>query len=777
MSTNMNYSKGNGWIVEEQVFDGTLLGKCEAIMSLGNGYMGIRSVTEERYLGEKRDFFIAGTFNKFDKEEVTELPNLADIVGMEIKIDGERFSLESGTHTEYTRQLNLGTGELFRQVLWISPKGVKVEFRFQRIVSMEDLHLIAQKVLIIPQGTGVEVELCSGIDGRMTNNGSQHLSDGAKRLYDRDCMQMVQTTEESGIDIVYNTTHRFADEDKMVELSSRIVMERRKIFKEYRATIEKGHTLQIEKISNAYTTRDLSAAGCSCTELQETSRVALISQMEKGYDRLALESAAAWLRKVWNQTPIEIESADAFDQLAIRFAQYHLAIMTPAHDKRMSIAAKGLSGEGYKGHTFWDTDIFVLPYFTYTNPKIARQLEEYRYLSLEGAHKKAASNGLEGAQFPWESAWLDDGEVTPVWGAADIITGLPTKIWSGFIEQHITADVAYGIWQYYMVTGDEEFMDRYGYELLLDTAKFWASRLEYSEEDQKYHINDVVGPDEYKEHADDNAFTNYMAHWNIRKAMEYYHILQSEKPELFQKLKDKMDLERVYSIWMDRVDQIYLPAPRELDLVIPQDKNYLTYKEIDLSKYKHQEHVGSMFLDYNLEQVNHIQVSKQADIMILFFLMEDLFSLEVKRANWAYYEPKTLHDSSLSLSTHSILANDMGDYDMAYELFRRATWIDLGPNMKTSDDGIHAASIGGIWQCVVYGFGGVRMLGGDLRIDPRLPEAWERLRFPIQWQGQELWIEVTKEELMVENRTKEKPVEFTCRGKMYSISDKTTINL
>ena len=238
-----------------------------------------------------------------------------------------------------------------------------------------------------------------------------------------------------------------------------------------------------------------------------------------------------------------------------------------------------------------------------------------------------------------------------------------------------------------------------------------------------------------------------------------------------------MDLENAYLIWNDRVDKIYLPVPRESDMVIPQDKNYLTYKDIDLTKYKNQTQVGSMFLDYNLEQVNKIQVSKQADIMILFFLMEDMFSLEVKKANWNYYEPRTLHDSSLSLSTHCILANDMGDYDMAYNLFRRACNIDLGPNMKSSDDGIHAASIGGIWQSIVYGFGGVRMLNGNLRIEPKLPKTWSSLNFKIIWKGQTLNITVLKDILIIENISKEKEVKVHVCDNYYSIIDKCEIKL
>ena len=301
--------------------------------------------------------------------------------------------------------------------------------------------------------------------------------------------------------------------------------------------------------------------------------------------------------------------------------------------------------------------------------------------------------------------------------------------------------------------------------------------MEYSQEDGKYHINDVVGPDEYKEHVNDNAFTNYMANWNIKKAIEYYHLLQSEKLELFEELNHKLELKRVYKVWLERVDKIYLPVPRDSDLVIPQNQSYLSLVDIDLTKYKNQTHVGSMFLDYNLEQVNKIQVSKQADIMILFFLMEDMFSLDVKKANWNYYEPRTLHDSSLSLSTHCILANDMGDYNMAYELFKRATCIDLGPNMQTSDDGIHAASIGGIWQSVVYGFGGVRMLNGKLRIEPKLPKTWKSLQFSFCWQGQTLKVNILKDRLIVENMTQDKEIEFNMKGKSYRINNKVEINM
>ncbi len=776
MKTGMNYSRANEWIVMEDCFDNQALGKCEAVMCLGNGYIGLRSTTEEKYLNERRDYFVAGTFNRFDEEEVTELPNAADIVAMEFYINGEYFTLEQGTIHDYCRQLNLRTGELSRHVVWTSPKGMKLRFDFKRVVSLKELHVTAARVEVTPLNGDARIQVISGIDGRMSNSGSQHFSDGSKRLYEQKYMQFVQTTTQSKIDFVHNTVLNFELDGAAPEMTSRIVMDRRKIYREYNVAIAQNHTIVIEKISNVYTSRDKELAGVPVAEIQKLSLEALKVSEGEGYQKIAADSADEWERKVWNKTPIEIDCEDAYDQLAVRFAQYHLEIMAPDHDNRMNIGAKGFSGEGYKGHTFWDSDIFVLPYFTFTSPEVAKKLVEYRYLSLPGAHKKAASNHYEGAQFPWESAWLDDGEVTPVWGAADIVTGLPIKIWSGFIEQHITADVAYGVWQYYMVTGDRAFMKACGYELLMDTAKFWASRLEYSEADKLYHINDVVGPDEYKEHVDDNAFTNYMAYWNIGKAIEYYHLLEKEEPELFERLCEKMDLKRVYGEWLDRKDKIYLPTPREEDLVMGQDRTYLSLPQIDLTKYKNQTNIGTIYHDYNQEQICHMQVSKQADIMMLFFLMENMFSLDVKRANWKYYEARTLHDSSLSLSTHCVLASDMGESDLAYELFNRATRIDLGPNMKTSDDGIHSASVGGIWQCVVYGFGGVRMLNGELRIEPKLPKTWHHLKFNIIWHGQRLEVAADKEGFSVVNVTGTEPVAFSWHGTVYTLENEIRIN-
>ncbi|MGL6130840.1 MAG: glycoside hydrolase family 65 protein, partial [Fusobacteriaceae bacterium] len=725
-------------------------------------------------LKETRDHFVSGTFNKFDENEVTELPNIGDFTALEILLNGDRLDLEKGEVKNYSRDLNLKTGLITREFNWTF-KGVEYHFVSRRFVSLKDLNLMAIEVAITPINSDAKISISSGINGQVSNSGAQHFHEGEKRIYNKKFVEMISTTTTSKIDFIQMTTHKIKLASKELHINPELNMDRRKVSVIYDVDVKAGVEFKIEKLCSVNTTRDLVHIDRDLKEIRTYALNQLENFEKVGFDTLLEASKVEWNKK-WDAIDIKIDSAVEFDQLSIRFAQYHLIAMTPAHDSRMGVGAKGLSGEGYKGHSFWDTELFLMPFFSYTMPEVAKSLAKYRFETLNGARKKATDNGYTGAMFPWESAWKDDGEVTPVWGAVDIITGKATKIQSGFIEQHITCDVAYALWQYYMVTKDEEFMENYGFEILFDTAIFWASRLEWNSEKNEYHINNVIGPDEYKEHINNNAFTNYMAHWNLNLAIEYYSKIKSEKPAVFNTLNEKLDLDSNLKVWKDKSEKIYLPVPRKEDSVIPQDDTYLTKEIIDLTKYKNQEHVGSLFKDYSLDQVNNIQVSKQADIMVLFYLLENKFSTDVKKANWNYYEPKTLHDSSLSLSTHCVLASDMNDKDMAYDLFRRASEIDLGPNMKTSDHGIHAASLGGIWQCIVNGFSGVRMLGGELRIDPKLPENWNEVSFPLNWHGVNLKVTVDKEVLtVVRNSDSDVEVKFTVHGNEYILDKKIEI--
>ena len=260
----------------------------------------------------------------------------------------------------------------------------------------------------------------------------------------------------------------------------------------------------------------------------------------------------------------------------------------------------------------------------------------------------------------------------------------------------------------------------------------------------------------------------------METAITQYESLKDQDPKTFSVLNQKLKLDREIEILRSKLDRLYLPRPNE-DLIIAQEDTYLQKKIIDLSKYKEQEQVGSIFKDYNIDQINQIQVSKQASVVMLVYLLEEKFNEAIKQANFQYYEPKTLHDSSLSLSSHAVLAADVDDPDLSYDLFRKASEIDLGPNMKTSDQGVHAASLGGIWQIIVCGFGGLRMVGGKLRINPKLPPAIRSIRYPVTWKGNPIEVLVSKGSLVIQNMG-EMPVELTLGNKEYIIEKKLELD-
>lgn len=760
----MNYRKGTGaetsWIIEETSFHEKYTGKCEAIFTQGNGYLGLRNSLEERYVDTVRGMFITGTFNKASKEEATELPNVSDIVNMEIELNGERFSMTEDNLKEYSRTLNLYTGETCRNVLWEGKNGDVVQLSFHRFVSYKNVHVIGAYVEIKPVNCDVKATVVSGINAQVTNNGAQHLTEVSKRAFDEKYLQMGMVTTESEVAIAVSTVHDvFLDGEKTEETAYKIVDDRRKIHAKIQLDIPKGETARVEKISTVHSSRDLEYTGSGKEPDKETVYANGLENLKeaecKEYRTLLQESKEVW-EAIWKKQDIVIDSREDDAQVAVRFALYHLQIMVRIEDNRVGIGAKALSGEGYKGHSFWDTETFIFPYFQMTEPEVARTLLEFRYKGLYGARKKAKENGYKGAMYPWEAAWISDGEVTPYVIGVNVHTGESMICLTGVIEQHITSDIIFALWQYYTATGDQDFMDRYGYEMIIETARFWNSRLEWIEESGRYEIRDVIGPDEYKEHVDNNAYTNYMAHANMRLAVQVIGLICGEKKDLYGKMQKLMQgegtsLEQLERELEDKIEKLYLPQPDEKTGIIPQFDGYFGLKEIDLSAYKKASVVGTIYNDYSFEDVQNMQAGKQADIVELLYQMEDITTPENKAENYAYYEARTLHDSSLSKAIHSITACDLGMDKEAYDMFMSAAFTDLGQEMKSSDAGIHSANMGGVWQDVVMGFGGVRIHDGHLRIRPNCPKQWEKFTYPIYWKGNKLDVTVCKDGVEVIN--------------------------
>ncbi len=453
---------------------------------------------------------------------------------------------------------------------------------------------------------------------------------------------------------------------------------------------------------------------------------ALTRAESQGPAELLARHRRAW-RERWLDADVVVDG-DPQAQRDLRFALYHLMIAGDPESDRASIGARSLSGPGYRGHVFWDTEIFVLPFFIWTHPATARALLAYRHRTLPAARAKAARLGYEGALYAWESA--DTGEETTpefVW----LPDGTRLTILTGVQEHHIAADVAWAVWQYWQVTGDDGFVEDMGAEIVVETARFWASRA-VPGDDGRLHIREVIGPDEYHEGIDDNAYTNVLAGWNLRAAVT----LCARFPEVAARLGVTTgDRER----WLNVADGLAVLFDQETRLY-EQFEGFFALENIRAVDEAPRPFTGEMVV--GVDRLRRTQVVKQADVLMLGVLLPDLFGPQVLEANYRYYEPRTSHGSSLSPAIHALVAARVGDLDDAAAYFELAGGVDLDNRMGNAADGVHIATMGGLWQAAVFGFGGVRADGDAVRIDPRLPPAWDGLTFPIRWRGSRILIDI-----------------------------------
>ena len=450
-------------------------------------------------------------------------------------------------------------------------------------------------------------------------------------------------------------------------------------------------------------------------------------------------------KKYWDKTDILISGNDDYDQLAIRYALYHLHIMANRDDDRDGIGAKGLSGDGYGGHNLWDTEIYLMPYYLLTDPEQARNLLVYRGKSLIGARNKAYRNGFRGAMFPWEAAGLADGEVALERGEADLLTGEMRPILNGKREVHVSADVSYAVWCYYKITKDKEFMREWGNEIILATAVFWADRVEWSGD--VCHLRNIIGPDQYKERINDNTYTNYMVKHNLQFAVKITEALEKEDPEYLEQLNNRWEIKDMLPLIKKAADGIYLPD-MSADDIIPQFEDYKELEYLDISQYK-QSGINAekkLLQDYTIRDLQKLQVHKQADLILLLTLFPNLVDKEKRKEvlerNYEFYEKRTIHAVPHSQTTHSLLAAYLGKLTESYELYRQCCDMALGNNGADCEDGIYAVAMGGIWQCIIQGFCGISIRDGKLCINPRLPEKWDKVQFKLSYSGAVLDISV-----------------------------------
>ncbi|MCI0554524.1 MAG: glycoside hydrolase family 65 protein [Anaerolineae bacterium] len=706
------------WTIIEDSFEPKKQHHKETIFTIGNGYLCTRGAFEEGYPDDHRATFIHGVF---DAAPIvfTELANAPDWLPITVYLNSERFSLDTGTIESFQRTLDLRTGLLKREVRWRSPSGTTATLTFERFASLADEHLLYIRCRVTPEFAGT-VEFRAGLNGNMHNEGLVHFQWQGQGKQD-DVIYLHNRTRKSGIEIgtamqITNVVGRevIREDWDVQNAPTRMV----------RVEAVPGQTVGIDKRVAVFTSREFYSA--------DVVTVAVHRAREAASWESALEvSKQAWAEE-WDRTDVIIEG-DNEAQIAIRFNLFQMLIAAPRHDDRVNIGAKTLSGFGYRGHAFWDTEIFMLPLFIYTAPHIAKNLLNYRYRNLPGARRKAQANGFEGAQFPWESADTGD-EVTPTWVPHFAEPTKLVRIWTGDIEIHISADIAHAAYQYWQATGDDDWFIELGAELILDTAKFWASRAEWNAEKDRYEYNDVIGPDEYHEHVDNNAYTNRMAQWNLQTALEVLEWLKKHAPKKAKALMKQLDLnQKRLETWGEVIEKIYLHiAPNGL---IEQFEGYYQRKDIDLATLEPRTKSAQEI--FGIEGCNETQILKQPDVLMLLYVLRNDYLGEIVQVNYDYYMPRIDHTygSSLGPSIMAIMACEVGKPDDAYEHFIRAVRADLRDVRGNAGDGIHAASAGGTWQSVVFGFGGLRVTSDGWTAKPRLPKHWKRLSFKFFHHG------------------------------------------
>ncbi len=713
------------WIIREDQFNPTRQHQRETIFTTGNGYLSTRGSFEEGYPLDRQATLIHGLWDDVPIA-FSELVNSPDWTKFEIWCNDIRFSMLEENILTYSRALDLRNGCLSRKIKWSPDDGQTILLlEFERFTSLSDQHIACLQVKITPLSRDVSIRIRASIDSHVENNGILHwnlISQDASI----DQSSLVLVTRKTSIALAISMAlkvqkadaRRYSSEcqgNPGIELIS---------------GLEKGKTLIVEKYASFVTSND-------SPKPLKRSRELVRHSLETGYQALKDDNNRAWLA-FWSCSDVIIDGDDEA-QIALRHALFQLRIAAPTHNQHVSIGAKTLSGFGYRGHVFWDTEIFVLPFFTFTQPGISRNMLLYRYHTLGGARRKALRNGYLGAQYAWESAETGD-EVTPTW-VPDFRNALQlVRIWTGDIEIHITSDIVYAFHQYWRVTGDDEFWMDNGIPILFETALFWGSRAELDNE--RFVIRDVIGPDEYHEHVDNNVFTNYMVKWHLSLAIEMYTWLQSTQPSYLKDLEESLDIsERTISCWQNIRNNMVILHDPDTGLM-EQFEGFFQLKEVDWSKYRIR--TKSMQELLGIEGANQHQVLKQADVIMLLCLMREEFDYKTWKANWDYYNPRTDHTygSSLGPAIQAWAACEMGQPDVAYEHFMRASRADLFDIRGNANDGIHAASAGGLWQAIAFGFSGLTYQDKALKIKPTLPSNWKAIKFPITFMGEKYVVEI-----------------------------------
>lgn len=725
----------NTFLLEERNFSRSNSKAYEGLFTQGNGYLSVRGSFEEG-LQEARQNEVYTRTMKSVTTEIQHCPiskwgvyvplimgrhpflgevilNLPYFLSMRFFLDGQPLDLLHCKVSGYSRSLNMQTGTLLRQMTVEAPGGALVDFQFERFASMARKHLFVQKVRVSIREQPVCLRVISSIDGDVTTNGKRHFP-------------FMKTSEKNGVlsmalktDLDFGVCMLSALEGGKgwhSDLTDRCAA----MTAEWE--LVPGKTMELVKRSIVTTSRDLHTENYIAEAEQE-----LETSREISYAVLKEENDLAWADQ-WLNSDIQIDGDDNL-QHGLRFSIYHLLRSNMEDDSRVQICAKGFAGEAYYGRYFWDTEIFMLPFFIYTNPKAARNLICYRYQTLEGARRNARRYHCHGARYPWQSG-LDGTEQCSLWEYADN-------------EVHITADVAFAVMHYYRATGDEQFMRRCGLEILLETARFWTDRVD-ADGHGGYNLLNVMGPDEYSPMTRNNAYTNWLVRENLLNAVRMADHIRQTDPECWKRLMSRLSF---VPAELEKFKEIAAKLPIPYDPVrrlVLQSEDFENYADIDMNAiWKDRSRAFGYYAAQ--EKIYRSKCIKQADVIALMTLFPREFTEDEVTAAYEYYMPLTTHDSSLSPAGHSLIANRLGRHEDVERFLKKALEVDLCVQNKGSEDGIHIANCGCLWQLAVHGFAGVHpaMESPELTVEPHLPDHIRSISLRMFWKGKQKEITVT----------------------------------
>jgi len=738
------------WCVIEETFDVTRVRHNESIMALGTGFLTTRSSFDEGFSDDEQNISYERKAMNVSLEVVptkksrwgTFIPlvqgrhphwnigviNLPYMLGLEVHADGEKLDMETGKISGYKRWLNMQEATLYRTFIWETKTGKKLNLLFKRYMNPDDKFICVQDLKIKAVSGDTEIILKSYIDNDTRTNGhDKFISRAIGFAADRVIYSDVTGNLEDRIVTVSRLVCDKTDTHTVIRDGNRV------------SSVLSFEIKENEEANALKVSAQAASVYFDSEALLDEGIKMINTAIAKGADALHKAHTERWAKN-WEMSDIQIDSNDIENycsQRAIRQSIYHL-FRARSTDPRALNCAKGSTSEMYLGSVCWDMEIFFQPFYIYTQPALAKMTGLYRYGILDGARRSAKAHNYKGARYPWQTDRYGD-EVCSLFEYADH-------------EIHITADIVVGFWHYYLNTLDKDFLYNKGLEIILETSRYWTTRVDRLKGRPGWHILGVMGPDEYKPITNNNAYTNFVVRESLRLAEKVVNMCKADAPDTYKRLREKIGFdENELELFNEIADGLPIPQDEESKIIWQCDDFDTAFCEIDIEGLWVDR--NKQFGFYTTQELRYrAKCLKQSDVIALMGLYTEAFSKEEMVASYEYYNPYTIHDSSNSICHNAIVAAYMGRPDLAYENWIKSIDIDFGLRPRASE-GIHFANVGGMWQEVVHGFGGlVNALSTDmLTFKPCIPEQIKEITFQIIWKGQRVSVNVTKDTLKLKN--------------------------